>query len=163
MKKLALLASARPKYAEKMMEVVNKKTCGCCWSGWTYQIHEKSLNILKKEFDREGYFNIYYHDIKKPKNIKKYGRGTGSLYQLVTEKKDYIYKDEPFVLKDQECIASRDKNKEHRLYIYVTEEPIPIHGERWNTLTDYFSNKKISHYKWVLPDVYFGYVNDPLV
>ena len=163
MKKLALLGAARPKYAEKIMDAVNKKTCGYCWSGWTYRIDENKLNILKNQFDRDGYFHIYYHDIKKPKNIKKYGRGTGSLYQLAAEKKEWKYKDIPFLLPDQECTASRDKNKEHRLYVCVIKKPLPFPSERWNTLIDYDTHNDISNFKWNIPDAYFGYVTDPLV
>ena len=158
-RKLALLAAARPKYAEKIMDTVNKKKCDYCWSGWTYRIDENKLNILKNQFDRDGYFHLYYHDIKKPKETR-YGRGTGSLYQLVVKNEDYRYNNIPFLSPEQECTASRDKGKPHRLYVCVSKKPEPIPNKRWNTLIDYDKNNNISHFKWNIPDAYFGYIDD---
>ena len=157
MKKLALFGAARPRYENKILDTIKK--CGYCWSGWTYRINKNKLNILKEQFDRDGYFHLYYHDIKIPKETK-YGRGTGALYRLVAEKEDYKYDNKPFLLPEQECTASRDKSKRHRLYVCVFKKPQPISNESWNTLVDYDTNSNISHFKWNLPDAYFGYIID---
>ena len=160
MKKLALLGAARPRYEEKVKNVLKRPECNKrCWTGWTYGINSSKLELLKKQFDKDKYFNIYYHDIKHPKN-PKYGTGTGFVeYRL--EIKEYAYTEEFVKSPKPECAATIDPSKPHRLHACVLEDPIKIQSKKWNTFIDYDTNNNIPHFRLNLPNVDFEYIIDP--
>ena len=69
MEKLALLGAARPGLEERIEGIIKK--CGYCWIGWSYGINSSAkLKLLDNQFGKgkDGFFNLYYHEIKKPEH-----------------------------------------------------------------------------------------------
>jgi len=163
MKKLALLGAARPRYEDKVRDVFNNPNCNkYCWTGWSYIIKSSKLKLLNEQFEKDGYFNIYYHDIENPKN-PKYGTGTGFVeYRLVIEK--YIYNEKQYKTPEPECTSSRDRDKPHRLYACVYKDPIKIQSQKWNKFIDFDRGDYLSgRFKWVYRNSEFGYIIDPSI
>ena len=165
MKKIALLGAARPKYEKRIVEKI--KECGFCWSGWSYQIDNHTLMILRQHFNEHGYFHIYWHDIKKPTELEKYGHGTGCVeYKLHVRKSDegFIYDVDSIYPPNPKCTPITDRIKPHRLYVKVIDEPIKITSRKWNTFTDcYTGNELTGRYPFKVRDAYFKCILDPEV
>ena len=162
MKKLALIGAARPRYEEKVKDVFNDPKCNKhCWTGWSYRINPSKLKLLSDQFNKDGYFNIYYHDIENPENPKKYGWGTGFIeYRLIVEK--YMYDENPYKSPEPECTSSIDRGKPHRLYACVFNDPVKIPSQKWTTFSDIDTGKNLSGpFMWRFRNAEFGYIIDP--
>lgn len=162
MKKLALLGAARPRYEDRIKKLLEK--CGYCWSGWSYQINASMLHLLQQQFEKDGYFNIYWHDIEKPTEIKKYGYGSGYVeYRLYVRKKgeNFIYEQNKIFPPNPECTPITDRLKPHRLYVKIFDKPIKISRRKWNTFTNFQTGKRLSgSYPFKIRDAKFRYIID---
>lgn len=164
MKKLALLAAARPGYKDKIEALIDK--CGFCWSGWSYKINEHMLKILEEQFESDGYFHIYWHDIKKPTD-GRFGRGSGYVdHKLYVSKNGdtFRYNTNEMNAPNPDCTPITDKLKPHRLYVKILEKnPILKCTRRnWNDFDDFDSSFPLPDYfPFNFRNADFGYVVDP--
>lgn len=164
MKKLALLAAARPGYKLKIETLIDK--CSFCWSGWSYKINEYMLNILENQYELDGYFNIYWHEIKTPTDIR-FGQGTGFVdFKLQVNKNDnnFLYDLNWMDAPNPECTPITDKLKPHRLYVRISEKKQiqKCIRKKWNEFGDFDRRFPLPEYfPFNLRDADFGYVIDP--
>ena len=161
MKKLALLAAARPKYEKRIEDLI--EGFGHCQSGWSYKINASKLKILQEQIDKNGFFHIYYHDMEHPEHEEIFGTGTGYVeYKLRI--KECKYNDTPWWSPEPRCTPITDKEKPHRLYAKVKDKPIKIPRQKWNTFIDYDSGRYLSgFFPWKFRNKPFGYIIDPEV
>jgi len=162
MKKLALLGAARPRYEERIRDVLNRPDCDYCWVGWSFRIDKKKLEKLVKEHKRDGFFNIYYHDIKTPKEEHRdeYNNGIGFVSHRI-EVYENMYKETQGEYPNKDC-ASSDKNEKHRLYIKINELPKKIpEKKKWFEFIDYDTEEPLNgRYPWISRNSEFKYIID---
>ena len=161
MKKLALLAAARPKYETRINELIGE--FGYCLSGWSYKINASKLKIVQEQIDKNGFFHIYYHDMEHPEHEEIFGTGTGYV-EFILRIEECKYNDIPWWSPEPRCTPITDKEKPHRLYAKVKDKPIPISRQKWNTFNEYDTGNHLSGYfPWNRRNAEFGYIIDPNV
>ena len=75
---------------------------------------------------------------------------------------EYKYKDFLWGSPEPRCTPITDKEKPHRLYAKVKENPIPISRQKWNTFIDYDTGIHLSgHFPWNRRNADFGFIIDP--
>jgi len=160
-KKLALLGAARPRYEDKIIDVFNNPNCEQqCWTGWSYKINPIKLKVLDTQFKKDGYFRLYYHDIKNPED-NKFGTGTGFVeYMLIV--RDYRYTEELVKSPNSECTSSIDRNKPHRLYaLIIDDKPKKIERKKYYDFIDFDTDNPVSkHFTLNRRNAEFRYIID---
>ena len=165
-KKLAILGLSSNIYKTKLQEIIDR--CGYVWSGWTYQLHENKKKVLDEQINNNnggGFFHLYVHIAKdsSPKRRREgASRGSGLVeYRLIVKHFNYD-KGKTFSPVPGCSVKNGVVNESitrHRLWAFV-EKIEDIDKRNWNTFIDYDAGKYLRNFKWNIPHVYFGYIDD---